>query len=436
MTKNVLFIVYYFPPLSGAGVQRPLKFVKYLREFGWLPFILTTTDDSCYEYKDYSLIQEIPNDIFVTRVADILDLIAGMIVKLPGLLFILEKFRGKKSEDYRRAIRNHLLRVRFLEFPDSQFVWAISAYFSALKLIRKYPIDVVFTTSAPYSNHLIGLWLKKSSGIAWVADFRDEWSQNPIISTPTKLHLALIKKVERQIINSADHVISVSDPFVHMFRSLSENVQKFTTITNGYDEKDFEDARSLLGEYKERKFCITNVGTFYELPTHFFQAVEALLTSGEIPVNDLRIVLVGKYSYQFQFLNPAWKDIICYTGYLSHNEAITELLKAAALFFIISAKRGKRMYPGKLFEYIAAYKPILAMVPTDSIAAELIHRTRTGWVVPPDNMFSIQSALAAIYRNWKSGNLEIEPDRDWIRRYERHNLTRSLAKILDQVTGK
>jgi glycosyltransferase involved in cell wall biosynthesis len=433
MPKKILFIVYYFPPLSGAGVQRPLKFVKYLPYFGWSPVVLTTTDDSCYEYRDYSLLQEIPNKISIERVADKLDLLAGSLAKLPGLIFILEKLRGKKSENYRRAIRNHLLRIKYLEFPDGQLIWAISAYFLALKIIKKHPVDVIFTTSAPYSNHLIGFWLKRTTGIPWVADFRDEWSKNPIISIPTKIHRVLINKVERQIVNSADHVISVSEPIVESFRRLSDDTHKFSAITNGYDKNDFAFVKEDMGLHLDKKFRMTNVGSFYETPIHFFQAVESLLSCGEIPSEDLQIELVGKFSNPFQFIKPAWKDIIKYTGYLNHRLAIVELLKANVLFFAISNRRGKQMYPGKVFEYLATGIPILAMVPRDSITAELIHKTRAGWVVPPDDIGAIKSTILRLYWDWKKGNLSIDPNKQIIEKFERYNLTRDLANILDKI---
>ncbi len=435
MAKKILFIVYYFPPLSGAGVQRPLKFVKYLPDFDWMPVVLTTTGDSSYEYRDYSLLQEIPDEIFIERVADKLDILAGSLARLPGLIFILEKLRGRKSEDYRRAIRNHLLRIKFFEFPDSQLVWAISAYFSGIKLIKEHSIDIIYSTSAPFSSHLIGFWLKRATGIPWVADFRDEWSQNPLLSTPTRFHNALIKKVERQIVNYADRVISVSEPIVQLFRNLSGDPHKFSTITNGYDINDFNIAKMNVCVKKDGKFYITYVGSFYEYPILFFRAVESLLSNGDIPSEQFRIKLVGKYSDPFRFQNPAWMDVIKYTGYLSHQEAITELLQSNALLLVIPNQRGAQAFTGKIFEYIASGKPIVAMIPHDSVAAELILRTKTGWVVPTDDISAIKSVLLELYKRWKSGNLYIEPDNEIIKQYERHHLSHNLAKILDEVVN-
>jgi glycosyltransferase involved in cell wall biosynthesis len=435
MDKNVLFIAYYFPPLSGAGVQRPLKFVKYLLDFGWKPCILTTTEDATYTYKDYSLLKEIPENIHIERVADCLDLLARSIARLPGVPRMLEKLRGKPSEDYSRAIRNHLLRIKFLEIPDGQILWAISAYFRALKLIRDHKIDIILTTSAPYSSHLIGYWLKKRTNLSWVADFRDEWSENPILEFPTKFHHWLAKKMETLVYTYANHVVYATKPFSETFTnpSLWES-KKFSTITNGFDKEDFPIYYPDNLRHDKSKFHLTHTGTFYEFPLQFFEAVELLLTSGEVSAEVFRLRIVGKISNQFKFSNPEWQEVIKYVGYLEHHQTLSELLISDALFFVVSNRRGKIMYPGKSFEYIATGKPILALAPLDSAAADLIRETKTGKVVSPDDVTAIKAALLDLYKDWQSGNLHIQPAKDVIELYERRNLTRALANIFDNVT--
>jgi glycosyltransferase involved in cell wall biosynthesis len=215
--RRVLLVAYYFPPLGGAGVQRSLKFAKYLPELGWQPTVLTCSTGMRYT-QDPSLTADIP---------------AGLQVERASVL-----------EPWRPLLRSHRLTLflnRWLSLPDRQIGWFPLAYRKGLKWLRGGFFSAIYTTAAPYTAHLLGLRLKRATGLPWIADFRDEWTQNPSLPNPSPLYRRLNKTWERQVLTEADRVLSVSEPITEGLQKLVEPTQrgKFHTLTNGYDPADF-----------------------------------------------------------------------------------------------------------------------------------------------------------------------------------------------------
>lgn len=410
--KKVLMLAYFFPPHGCVGVQRILAYVKYLRVFGWEPTVLTVDESSKYSVLDYSLLKEVPNDIEVQRTRTI--------------------------EIGSRIIHGGLRRLKLtnLFFIPDQFVgWLPFAYFKALELIKKNNYDIIYTTSSPYTSHLIGYLLKKKTGKPWVADFRDEWTQNPFASY-TPIDKKINQWLERKVLQNADKVISTSNIMTDRLKTLIDNGKnKFHTITNGYNETDF---RMYNSEHKhQEEFRITYTGSFYggypsglQYPYYFFDAVVQLFEEGKISENDFRIVIVGEN----KDIDPRVpKSIVSNIGQVSHDKVFEYISKTSMLLLFVSKKRGESCIPGKSFEYIRSNKPILALVPINGATSTLIKETNTGIIVEPEDIEGIKNAILKLYHQWKNNKLKMEPNWENIKQYERKNLTKNLASIFDEL---
>jgi hypothetical protein len=226
MPGRVLFITYYYPPLGGAGVFRALKFAKFLPEFGWMPHIVAAAGDPG-DVHDASLLDDIPAGIPVDRV--------GVRWDFTTLTRRLLQYRGGwRLVPY----------LDWLQIPDAKAGWIMAACQRARAIVRDEPIDVLYSTSYPYSSHLVGSWLKRKTGLPWVADFRDEWTQNPHLVPPTRVHGWLAEKMERTVVKQADHIIGVNESILDILKNGASDPSKFTAITNGFDGQEIEEIRT------------------------------------------------------------------------------------------------------------------------------------------------------------------------------------------------
>jgi glycosyltransferase involved in cell wall biosynthesis len=415
---RVLLIAYYFPPLGGAGVFRSLKFAKFLPEFRWEPYVLAAAGDPS-DVCDFSLAKDISAATPVVRVA-------------PGWDFAT---LTQRLLHYRGGWR----LVPFLDWfqiPDAKVSWLFPGFRRARSLIRRWRIDAIYTTSYPYSSHLLGYWLKRNTGLPWVADFRDEWSQNPHFLPPTPLHRWITQRMERSVVEHADHVVSVSDSILDTLKNGTSDGTKFTTITNGFDGEEIAAVRARPGVRRDHFFRLVYAGNFYgaRSPRYFLQALEGLLRQGEISADQIRVRVIGRLSDPLDW--PGWQDLLECPGYLDHRDALAELQLADCLLLIIPAEHGLQCYTGKLFEYVASEKPILALVPPAGVAAQIIQESQTGIVVPPDDVPAIRAALLELFKKWTAGRLGVRLNEQAIHQYERRQLTQKLAGILDQVTAR
>jgi glycosyltransferase involved in cell wall biosynthesis len=411
---TVLMISYYFPPMGGAGVQRTLKFVKYLPEYGWQPHVLTVQDST--NLQDSSLAKEIPAEMLITRT--------------PIL-------RPPKQLPWR--MRNFI--SRWLLTVDEQVGWLPFATRAGTRIIKENPVDVIYSTSAPYTAHLIARRLHKHSNIPWVADFRDPWIGNFNLSFPTPFHRNLVERLERQVIQDASHVLVVSPPMSQSICARIPGIQpsKITWLPNGFDAGDFLASQPAMRD-KDR-FYLVYTGSFYaqgRTARSILEAIQAVLISGQIPRQRLCLQMVGNIgkSTQKWISELNFDDIIETPGYVSHEQSIAYLLAADALLLIIGASPdSSAVYTGKIFEYLGAGKPILCLA-NDGVASDLIRDARAGMVVSPDDISQIIQHLVEMYQQWQSGRLSITPDQKLIQTFERRQLTGQLAKIFNELTGK
>jgi len=428
---QLLFIAYFFPPLGGAGVQRSLKFAKYLPDFGWIPHVITSEENCNYLLRDESLLNEF-RDGSITRIRELRDPMAEIIARFAGFANKPLQFASRKV-NVKMAIRNHLLRLRWLEIPDEQIGWALRSYYPSLAVIKKHQIEAIFTSSSPYSSHLLGFLLKKRTGLPWVADFRDEWIGNPYIQYPTKLHLMINRKLERDVVTHADHVITVTEPILGMLKQGAIYPGKFSVITNGFDIEDFSRASLEASSITyDGKFHLTYTGNLYDSPDVFFMALANLIQNGKIPKTEICLHLIGALN-RVEKHTQGLEEILDMPGYLNHIEAIKKNLKSDVLLMYLPIRRGLNAFTGKIFEYLAAGKTILALIPETSILAKLIQETQSGVIVSPDDYHGIQEALLSLFVLWRQGGLKKTKKTDVLNRFERRYLTSCLANILDQV---
>lgn len=405
---GLLVLAYYFPPWGGAGVQRTLKYVKYLPQFGWQPQVVTARS-RVQAVSDPSLSLELP---------------AGLPVHATPALML------PKALPWR--VRNWL--ARWLLVSDQEAGWASFAQRQAAELIRRRQVQAVYTTSTPYTAHLVGLRLKQRFGLPWIADFRDPWVGNATLRPPTPWHRGRIEGWERQVVTAADRVTVVSEPMAQAFRAAYPQLepQRFLTLPNGYDPEDFAQAQP-LGRQPDR-LGIVYSGSFYGQRTSqpFLQALHNVLARGAIPRTAVQVRLVGNVGQataeQVQALELA--DVVAMTGYVAHHQSVGYVLGADVLLLVIAPGPGSEgVLTGKIFEYLAAHRPILALTPP-SAAADLIQESRAGVVIDPDDGPAIERQLIAWFDQWRRGVLGCTSDPAVIERFDRRRLTETLAEAL------
>ncbi|HEX9653125.1 MAG TPA: glycosyltransferase family 4 protein [bacterium] len=438
--KKVLIVTYYFPPAGGAGVQRTLKFVKYLRDFGWEPVVLTARNAD-YPAYDPSLEAEIPEGVKVYR--------SGIFEPY----WFYRKLTGRGADESTDIAtltldnaRQRKLGERVSEWvraavfvPDARIGWYAFANRVGKRVAEKEKIDVILSSAPPYTTHLIGLRLHRATGLPWVADFRDSWIG--WVSAPQwrpKLSRALEWRMERAVLQKADTIITVSrgveDDLLGRHPQLRDGRWRF--LPNGYDAADFH---GVTPAPRGNKIVITYAGSMYGArnPEYLLQALELLQKDQPQVVDRLRVRLVGRIGEPIaaRMRSSSVYHIFEMVPYVTHRESLSYLLGSDVLLLIIDdAPASSGILTGKLYEYIGAGKPILALAP-EGEAADLIRKYKLGWAVPPKDSAAILKVLHEIVDH---RGREKEPPQvggALGTRFERRNQTGELARILDELIG-
>lgn len=449
--KNILIIAYYYPPKGGAGVQRTTKFANYLSNMGYNVNVLTVKEDAG-GLVDTSLNKDIGKNISVYR-TDIKE--SNLIKRLTKISSggnsnnngekktnnsSLNNIKNKSKKVIKNICKKAFFKVyNFAYIPDDKKGWINFAVNAGKKIIKEKNIEVIFTTSGPYSSHLIGSKLAEEFPVKWIADFRDPWVENPFVDNGPIIE-SIYKKLERKVVKRANKVISVSNPIVHNFieRYKNEPSDKFKIITNGYDEKDFQDLDLSLGD-KNKRFTILYNGTLYgkRSPKKILSAIDNLINSKKIDENKIKIKFLGEIGNEHikivNYYKEKYPKVVQHENYVPHKESLKEICASNALLLIIDEGQGSEgIYTGKIFEYIRSGKPILGIVPK-GVARDLILDTNTGYVAYPSKQNEIESAIYASYSNFINKNKELEPNLDKIKQYSRENLTKKLINIIDEI---
>jgi glycosyltransferase involved in cell wall biosynthesis len=366
---RVLIITYYWPPSGGAGVQRWLKFTKYLPAAGWLPVVLTVKPEfAAYPFRDTSLYGEIPLDaeVYHTRAINYFSLYNKDQSKIPHAGFASGAAKGLKS------MVSRFVRGNFF-IPDPRKGWNRFAFRKACELIRNEKISHIITTSPPHSTQLIGLRLKRRfPGIKWIADLRDPWTDIYYYDMfrPTTVARLADREMERNVLTRADAITTVGQTLASLLGSKAEGIsQKIHVLPNGFDEEDFEGIPSTSPE----RFTVTYVGTLSpSYPVNgFIEAIKDLRIDNR-PVS-LKFVGTVPEPIQDLFKENEEGKRPEFIQYCDHPEAVRHMMGSTMLLLIIPEHpSNKSILTGKIFEYMAAGKPILLLGPSDGDAARLL----------------------------------------------------------------
>ena len=410
--RRVLFLAYNFPPHGGPGVQRSLKFVKYLQEFGWHPIVISAALEASL-ILDTTLLEDIPPGILIRR--------------LPA--FSIQRVLADATSLGLKRVA--VLLNLLLQIPDPGIFWALKVRQAARELIDAYQSELIYSTSGPNSSHLAARWIHQDTGLPWLADFRDPWSSNLVIPYLPG-YRQLNRWLERRTLADADRVVCVSKPWLaDLQANLGSCPDKFVTIPNGYDLDDLpEPARPDRGGI----FTITHTGTLYRNrhPEGFLEAVRRLFQSGQMEPGQIRVRFIGRDSNK-NIPQAEWIETI---EYLPHNQMVDYLGVTHVLLLLLdTAPENAGNYSGKIYEYIAANRPVLGIVPPGGVAQKLIESTRTGLAVTNDPE-QIAAAILRLYRDWQAGFSEFEPDWSEIRKYSRRNLTARLAEEFNGLVSQ
>ena len=425
--KKILIITYYWPPSGGAGVQRWLKFSKYLPEFGYDPVILTVDEkQASYAQLDYSLLQEINPELRVhrTKTFEPYNLYRKLSNKkeIPYGGFTNEK-KITFFEKLSRFIRGNLF------VPDPRRGWNRYALKKALKLISTEKIEIVITSGPPHSTHLIGKKLKERTGIRWIADFRDPWTD--IYYYKSLYHSGLASRfdqyLEKTVLTNADRIITVSEEVGKLLsRKIPDSTAKIAVIPNGYDDTDFENVATVQNE----SFTITYTGTI-SMNYRIDQFVEAVsLLPGEVK-DQLKIRFVGNVPDKIinLFNQKNLGAMVEVLGYIPHQQAISQMAGASILLLTIpDSPDNKGIVTGKFFEYLAAQRPILAIGPLGGDVDVMVQKCQAGKLFSYDEAEKMRQFILEIFEQEQNGVA-------WSKtigteKYTRRNLTGELARNL------
>jgi glycosyltransferase involved in cell wall biosynthesis len=443
-TRRVLLLTYYWPPAGGPGVQRFLKFARYLRDFGWEPIVITPADGA-YPYRDESLLNDVPEGLRVIRTG----------TREPFALY--NRLTGKKGKevpvamvgfkDSRSPVQRLAKWVRANFFiPDARVGWKPYAVKAALQEIARGQragadpgerICGFITTGPPHSTHLAGLELKQKTGLPWIADFRDPWTTvyyNAFFPRSARTR-RVDQRMEDQVLASADHVVVVSEGMAEEFRSRS---QALSVLYNGFDERDMFQGALEASEH----FRLAHVGNMkpnQQVPA-LWQAIAECIASDPGFARDFRLRFTGS-------LDPGVATAIREAGlepclehepFVEHQEATLRMAQAGLLLFVIpDAANNRRIITGKIFEYLASNTRMLAIGPADGDAAGILQQAGRGSMLGYHDQAGMVLQLRRAYADWLAGaKMPLsEPGGDYLR-FSRRSLTGQLAAILVALNSR
>ena len=427
--KKVLIITYYWVPSGGSGVQRWVKFTKYLRDFGWEPIIYTPQNPE-YPAIDNSFEKDIPQDISVMK------------TPIWEPYNVYRKLTGKKGESINAGFISEgkaknwkdklsiWIRGNFL-IPDPRCFWIKPSVRFLSKYLKENPVDAIISTGPPHSMHMIALGVKKKiPNLPWIADFRDPWTGIYFYKDLqlTKFADYIHRQQEKKIITSADSVIVVSKKMEDDFNALSP--KNICIIRNGFDEDDFQTSKPSL----DSKFSISYIGllTTKQNPVVLWKVLRELCDEKEYFRADLAIHLTGKIDFSAldSIEENDLEQYLTVGGYVPHVEAIKRQ-QSSQLLLLLLTKDDYGILTGKFFEYLAAQRPILGVGSTICEVANILRETNAGKMVDFDDETAIRETILTFYEQYKNGTLHVNSNS--VTQYSRRNLTKQLAELLDEM---
>lgn len=432
--KKVLIITYYWPPSGGGGVQRWVKFVKYLCEFGWEPVIFTPENPEMPAF-DNSLLKDIPTNIQVIK------------NRIWEPYQIYKQFTGRKKTDKIQTafLSEKKSAVGLLEklsiwirgnlfVPDARKFWIKPSVKKLVKILKENPTDAIVTTGPPHSAHMIGLSIKHKLGIPWLADFRDPWTNIDFYKDLmlTKRTDRIHHKLEKQVLGEADKVTVISKGMASEFNDIVS--REYAVIPNGYDA---EDVIGVVGTKKAGdKFSLAHIGSLTKTrnPLNLWKALEQLVGEDAGFASDLAIHNIGKIDVSVvdSLQSMELDKYLVQTGYLPHDKVIVEQQNASLLLLLINnSPNAKLILTGKIFEYLVSGTPIICIGPLDGDAAQVIKETSCGSSYDFNDIANLKADIQNYYRMFKKGGIVSGCNN--IEQYERKNLTGKMAEALNSL---
>ena len=429
--KRVLVITYYWPPTGGSGVQRWVKFAKYLPSQGWQPVVYTPSNPE-RQSVDETLLGDIPPEaeIIERKITEPYGLYRRLMGK--GSTTDMKTLTSGEGKSLKGRLSLWLRSNLFV--PDPRVWWVNPSVKFLKEYLKEHPVDVIVTTGPPQSLHLIGLRLHKETGVPWISDFRDPWTRMywfkkmGLSARAERLHY----RMEKEVTDSSSAVLTVTPMVRDLYKSLTST--RVEMITNGYDEEDFEGPVESDGY-----FNLTHTGIFPGdgNPEVLWDVLQRKSGSDPQFGQALRIRLVGKtdagiYS---SLGSHGLSSKVIDLGYQPHNIAVREQRTASVLLLPLRDDPDYRMIlPGKLFEYVASRRPVLGIGQEDGAMAELLKETGAGTVCDWDNREAVSSFIDDCWEKFKAGTLT--GSSSGYEKYSRRSLTAALASLLDEVSSK
>lgn len=435
--KRVLIISYYWPPTGGSGVQRWVKFAKYLPSEGWQPVIYTPENPEQLAV-DESLAAEVPAEaeVIKTRIVEPYEIYKKMLRKSGHSKEAVEvnPVNAQNKSFLQKAamwIRGNFFR------PDPRCLWIGPSVRFLKKYLQEHPVDLIVSTGPPQSMHLIGRRLALETGLPWIADFRDPWTKIFYFKhlSMTRATERWHKRMEKKVLDDASVVVAVSPLVLQEFQQMTQTPVEL--ITNGFDECDFSSERCCEADGgPDREFCITHTGLFAAdgNPVMLWNVLGEKCAADENFRKALKIKLIGKTddsilkALRDAGLEGAVEDM----GYQPHAVAVEQQRKASLLILPLRKEpEYKAVLPGKLFEYLASWRPVLGIGQPDGAMSMILNTTKTGVVFDWEDRTSIARFIDLCWKNHLEGRLIVE-DAD-ISQFTRHNLTRRMAQLFDRL---
>lgn len=429
MNKRVLIITYYWPPSGGAGVQRWLKFAKYLPASGWQPVIYTPSNPEI-AIKDESLEKDVnpSTEIVKTKIWE------------PYTLY--KNLTGKKAQQINAGFSNESKKAGILEkiaiwlrgnlfIPDARKYWINPSIDYLVDYLKREPVDAIISTGPPHSMHLIACGLKKKLNIKWIADFRDPWTN---IDFYHELHLTKWAdqkhhRFEKEVLQSADAVIAIGKTMAEELSHIA--ARKVNVITNGYDTEDMK-SEILL----DKKFSIAHIGTLSKSrnPVELWLAIAELIDENNDFAANLELKLAGQVDFHVKQSLTAFKleKYINYIAYMPHDEVAKVQQQSQVLLLVLNdTPNAKGILTGKFFEYMASKRPILCIGRKDGDAAVIIEETKCGVVCEYNDKNKMKEVIMSYFRQYQHGSLVNKSFT--VDHYSRASLTKDLVTLLNNL---
>lgn len=428
--KKILIITYYWPPAGGPGVQRWLKFAKYLPEFGWKPVIYTPENPS-YPLLDETLMKDVPEDIEIVRTKIWEPYQLAEKLNKSNKKFKAGQFDVGKNQSWKSKL-SIWVRGNFF-IPDARIFWVKPSIQFLEKYIQENNIDTIVTSGPPHSLHLIGLGLKdKFPNLKWIADFRDPWTEISYYK-----HLKLTKssdkkhrQLESAVFKNADITLATSYTDAENFRKAGANS---VCITNGFDESDSDKPKIQTENMLKDKFTLSYIGVLEQLrnPENLWKVLDELVKENTDFANHFSLKFVGRIDDKIlNFIeSSSLKNHIMNLGYLAHGKAVEEMQNSEILLITnFPNESSKGIIPGKIFEYLASGKQILSFGPDQADVSKILNETQAGKHFSYSDSETVKKFILEKFDLWKKGQLS--ENAQHIEQFSRKNLTKQLSEIL------